>query len=95
MSRVSQKPYFVYVLWSASGRCFYIGISENPAVRIEQHNAGVFSGWSKRHRPWILVFSEPHPDYKSARKREIELKRQKGGQGFFAKTGLDSKNFGR
>jgi hypothetical protein len=47
MSRVSGKPYFLYVLWSCSGRCFYIGISEDPLTREEQHNLGTFKGWSK------------------------------------------------
>jgi putative endonuclease len=95
MSRVSGKPYFVYVLWSVSGSCFYIGISENPPVREKQHSAGTFKSWTKRYRPWALVFSEQHPDYKSAKKRENELKAQKGGKGFFAKTGLDPKRFER
>ena len=95
MSRVSGKPYFVYVLWSASGSCFYIGISENPPVREGQHSAGTFKSWTKRYRPWTLVLSEQHPDYRSARKREIELKAQKGGKGFFEKTALDPAVFGR
>ena len=95
MSRVSNQIYFVYVLWSASGRCFYIAISDNPPTREEQHNRGTFKSWSKRHRPWTVVFTEKHPDYRSARKREIELKAQKGGRGFFVKTGLDPELFGR
>ena len=33
MSRVSDKPYFVYVLWSLSGERFYTGISEGPLQR--------------------------------------------------------------
>ena len=33
MSRVSGKPYFVYLLWSTSKRKFYIGIREEPAER--------------------------------------------------------------
>jgi len=95
MSRVSDKSYFVYVLWSVSGRCFYIGTSENPLKRLEQHNSGVYGSWSKRHRPWNLVFTEQHPDYKQARKRELQLKAQKGGAGFFAMTRLDPNQFGR
>jgi putative endonuclease len=95
MSRVSEKPYFVYVLWSSSGDCFYIGISDNPHIREQQHNTGTFKGWTKRYQPWALVFSEQHPDYRAAKKRENELKAQKGGNGFFAKTGLDPKRFGR
>ena len=95
MSRVSDKPYFVYVLWSVSGRRFYIGISEDPPRRLEQHNAGKIAGWTKRHRPWELVFTESHPDYGSARRRELELKAQKGGKGLFAKTRLDPRRFDR
>ena len=89
MSRVSGKPYFVYVLWSPSGRRFYIGISEDPENRLEQHNSTEGRGWSARHRPWTLVYTEKCSDYTTAKKRENELKKQKGGNGFFEKTGLD------
>jgi putative endonuclease len=88
MSRVSDKPSFVYVLWSPGGRRFYIGISENPANRLKQHNESPL-GWSARYRPWILVHQECYPDYRSARQRENYLKRQKGGMGFYQATGID------
>ncbi len=60
-SRVSGKRYFVHVLWSASGGCLYIGISEDPKQRLGPHNEtqrgglhGIGLGsWSGR---------EPHPD---------------------------------
>ena len=94
MSRVSGKPYYVYILWSSRAGCFYIGISENPQRRLAQHN---FSrrGWSTRDAPWELVYTERLPDYRSARLRETELKAQKGGRGFFQKTGLDPSRFSR
>ena len=92
MSRVSGKPYFVYILWSVSGHCFYIGISEDPAVRLLQHNAGG-SKWTARHIPWELVKVEPYADYSEARKRELKLKKQKGGFGFFAMTRLEVSRF--
>ena len=95
MSRVSGKPYFVYVLWSETGKRFYIGISESPAERLAQHNSGDHRGWTSRHRPWALVLSEPYDDYARARERELDLKAQKGGTGFFKKTGLDPMRFGR
>src|SRR5437870_3182010 len=95
MSRVSNRPYFLYVLWSASARRCYIGISEAPANRLQQHNSGEFGGWTTRYRPWTLVVSEEYPTYAEARHRELELKAQKGGKGFFAKTGLDPDRFGR
>ncbi len=89
MSRVSGKSYFVYILWSDSAHCFYIGISEDPQNRLEQHNSGTPHGWTARHRPWRLVWTEKHADYTSAKKRENDLKAQKGGKGLFAKTGID------
>ena len=93
MSRVTGKPYFVYVLWSASGRRFYIGISEAPDQRLHQHNSDDRAGWTARHRPWRLVHTERYDSYQEARIREGELKAQKGGAGFYAKTGLDPAAF--
>jgi len=94
VSCVSGKPYFVYVLWSASGRLFYIGATEDPQKRLEQHNQA-WSGWTARHKPWTLVYTAKCPNYRSARKLELELKAQKSGRGFFERTGLDSRQFGR
>src|SRR5207253_1276154 len=93
MSRVSDKPYFVYVLWSDSGGRFYTGIADDPEHRLEQHNSPAGKHWTMRFRPWRLVFREIHPDFTAARKRENELKKQKGGTGFFEKTGLDPTEF--
>ena len=94
MSRVSGKAYFVYVLWSASGRKFYIGISEDPAARLLQHNSGI-SRWTARHLPWEIVHVQRHENYSEARKRELLLKRQKGGMGFFTLTGIDPVRFAK
>ena len=92
MSRVSGKPYFVYVLWSERGRRFYIGISEDAPRRLHQHNHAP-TGWTARFRPWALVHTERFDDYRAARSREIELKSQKAGWGFFRQTGLDPSLF--
>jgi putative endonuclease len=95
MSRVSDKPYFVYVLWSESRERFYIGVAEDPDHRLEQHNSTQRRHWTVRFRPWRLVYRELQPDFTTARRRENELKKQKGGIGFFEKTGLDPELFGR
>jgi putative endonuclease len=95
MSRVSGKPYFVYVLWSESGKCFYTGIAEDPQHRLGQHNDSALKHWTARFRPWRLVYQESQPDFTTARRRENELKKQKGGRGFFEKTGLDPCRFPR
>ena len=95
MSRVTNKPYYVYVLWSDTGQRFYIGISDSPADRLAQHNNGIQRAWTSRYRPWRIVHSEVFPTYSDARRREIELKSMKGGAGFFSKTGLDPAHFPR
>jgi putative endonuclease len=92
MSRVSGKPYFVYVLWSERARRFYIGISEDLEQRLRQHNWGQY-GWTRQHRPWILVYQRRFENYREARKHENLLKRQKGGDGFYAITGLNPRQF--
>jgi len=33
MSRVSGKPHFTYVLWRATGRRFYVGVSDDSFRR--------------------------------------------------------------
>ena len=57
-----------------------------------QHNEGL-SRWTARYRPWTLVYTCKFADYTAARKFENELKRHKGGLGFFAATGLSRDNF--
>ena len=93
MSRVSGQHYFVYVLWSHSGSRFYIGLSEDPYHRLTQHNSGDVAGWTGRFRPWVIVHVEEYESYTEARRRELDLKAQKGGRGFFAKTGLNQSSF--
>jgi len=92
VSRVSGKPYLMYVLWSNSASKFYIGISEAVNARLVQHNTGV-SKWTAKFRPWRPVHIEEFQSYSGARKREILLKKQKGGKGFFKLTGLDRSAF--
>jgi putative endonuclease len=94
MSRVSGKSYWVYVLWSVSASRFYIGISENPSARLVQHNSGL-SRWTARYMPWEIVWTESHSNYSQARRKEVYLKKQKGGTGFFLATGLDPIRFAR
>jgi putative endonuclease len=76
----------VYVIQNAAGR-YYIGLSEDVGARLAQHNSGV-SKWTKGKGPWKLAWSSDEMALGEARKLENELKRQKGGVGFFAKTGL-------
>ena len=78
--------YQVYVLRNPADR-FYIGLSENVAIRLKQHNSGV-SQWTRSRGPWTLAWTSEAMSFSDARKLEIWLKRQKGGGGFFRHTGL-------
>ena len=66
---------------------FYIGLSEDPAHRLEQHNRGE-SHWTKSRGPWELVWTSKLMSLTEARKLENQLKRQKRGKGFYRLIGL-------
>ncbi len=83
---MSQEGYWVYVLRNPTGM-FYIGISNNPAKRLRQHNAG-HSPFTRKHRPRELLWQEGPLTLSDARKLENWPKRQKGGVGFRSFTGL-------
>ena len=81
-----EKIYRVYVLEN-SDKKRYIGLSENVAIRLEQHNNGD-SRWTAKHRPWHVIWTGEPMTLTDARKLENELKRAKGGNGFYEMTGL-------
>jgi len=81
------KSYQVYVLQN-SARQFYIGLSEDVGIRVQQHNEGV-SKWTRSRGPWNLVWTSVPMSLSEARKLENLLKRQKGGEGFYRLTGLE------
>ena len=83
---LKHKGYQVYVLRNTQGR-FYIGLSENVTIRLQQHNSGV-STWTRTRGPWCLAWTSDVIGLGEARKLENRLKKAKGGREFFALTGL-------
>ena len=79
-------PYRVYVIRNPRGR-FYIGFSENIDIRVQQHNAGM-SRSTRGRGPWRIVWESDLLTSSVARELELELKKQKGGNGFYKLTGL-------
>jgi putative endonuclease len=66
--------FFVYVLYSPSaGKC-YVGSTSNLESRLLSHNVLGTKDWTKRYRPWNLVYTESYGSKSSALKREKELK---------------------
>jgi putative endonuclease len=72
--------YYVYILQSLKTRKLYIGHTDNLARRVEEHNTGWGSKYTRQNGPWTLLHSESHPDRSSAAKRERYLKSTRGSQ---------------
>ncbi|GBE26198.1 GIY-YIG nuclease superfamily protein [bacterium BMS3Bbin03] len=70
------KSYYLYILFSEKLSRYYIGISYDPELRLHFHNTS-HKGWTRRGRPWHLVFKKDFSDRKEAQYWEDWLKRQK------------------
>ncbi len=66
--------YYLYILYSEKYKKHYIGISDNPDRRLAEHNQGIVRS-TKAFIPYGLVYLEEFPEKKSARIRELFLKR--------------------
>jgi putative endonuclease len=64
--------FWVYILQNPNGR-FYIGHTDNLRNRVASHNrTDKTSGkFTRKNGPWILIWSEEHPDRASAVRREM------------------------
>jgi len=60
---------FVYVLKSQSYSKYYVGMSDNPQRRLEEHNKGKVTA-TKPYRPYRIVLVEEFPDRQKAHYRE-------------------------
>ncbi len=78
--------YRVYVIQNREEQ-FYVGLSEDVARRVEQHNTGQ-SRLTKGRGPWTIVWQSDKLSLSEARKLENRLKRQKGGHGLFHLVGV-------
>ena len=74
--KVSATPtntWCVYVLRCADSS-LYTGISNNTARRLQQHNAGKASRYTRSRLPVTMVYQEPQDSHSSALKRELAIK---------------------
>ena len=82
----SNTTVFVYVLQSLSNGQHYVGITNDLASRLDEHNRG--ENRSTRGRgPWKLIYSEQCDGYPAARKRERFFKSGPGRE-FLWKAGV-------
>jgi putative endonuclease len=69
----------VYIVTNHRHGTLYIGVTSDIALRLWQHRAGVFEGFSKRYGLRLLVWFEMHDDMESAIVREKQLKKWNRG----------------
>ncbi|MFH1406516.1 MAG: GIY-YIG nuclease family protein [Candidatus Omnitrophota bacterium] len=65
--------YHVYLLRSQKNRSFYIGYTKNIEQRLKEHNAGLVE-YTKKYRPWMLIYYESYLSLEDAKRREKCLK---------------------
>jgi UV DNA damage endonuclease len=70
----AEATWFVYLLRCADGS-LYTGITNDLARRLEQHNAGTASRYTRSRLPAVLVYQESQPNKSMALKRELEIKK--------------------
>jgi predicted GIY-YIG superfamily endonuclease len=65
--------WYLYILKCCDGT-FYTGITNNLARRIEQHNDGNASRYTRSRTPVILIYKEACKNKSSALKKECRIK---------------------
>ncbi len=66
--------YYVYVIQSLKNGRLYTGQTYDIDKRLDEHNQGVFNGYTKGKGPWKLVYSEKFNSRNEAIAREKYLK---------------------
>jgi predicted GIY-YIG superfamily endonuclease len=74
-----EGKFSVYIIRCNEGK-LYIGLSSDTEKRIDSHNKKL-SAWTSRFTNWEKIYKKEFDNYTEARKWEIYLKKQKGGNG--------------
>ena len=67
------EQWIVYIVRCADGS-LYTGIAKDVDRRLEQHNAGTASRYTRSRLPVTLEYQEEQPNQSSALKRELAIK---------------------
>ena len=71
---MKKKSYYIYIVASVTGT-LYIGVTNDIARRISEHQQGLFEGFTKKYGCKKLVYYENYSDINQAISREKELKK--------------------
>ena len=72
-NKKSDATWFVYLMRCADNS-LYTGITNDLPRRLEQHNAGTASRYTRSRLPVELVYHEPQESQSHALKRELAIK---------------------
>ena len=67
--------FFVYILASKRNGTLYIGMTDNLARRVWEHQSGAVPGFTKKYGVKTLVWYELHESRETAFQRERQLKK--------------------
>ncbi len=62
--------WYTYVLYSQKSKKKYIGCTSDLRQRFKEHNEGKGGGYTKKNRPFVLVFYEAFLAKEDAKKQE-------------------------
>ncbi|MCC6702654.1 MAG: GIY-YIG nuclease family protein [Fluviicola sp.] len=71
--------FYVYIIYSPSGDCYYKGFSENPKARLIKHNQGE-SRYTSKSNDWKMIYLERFATKRDALIREKGLKKYSKAQ---------------
>ncbi len=71
---MKEKLYYCYILTNKNRTVLYIGYSEDIKQRLEQHQNGTGTSFTKKYNITHLIHLEKFKDKKEAKKREKQLK---------------------
>ena len=46
--------YYIYIIFSISSNIYYIGYTNDPQRRLNEHNTNPHNTFTSKHRPWIM-----------------------------------------
>jgi len=74
MQIAASLVHYCYILRCSDGS-YYVGVSDDPQRRLQEHNGGKGAEWTAKRLPVELVWTEQHPSLSAVRKRENQVKR--------------------
>jgi Predicted endonuclease containing a URI domain len=69
----------MYILQSSTSGRYYIGHTDEISRRLTEHNSGM-AKYTRREKPWKVIYVENYATRSAAMRRELEIKRKKSRQ---------------